>query len=334
MPHSLTFTSPNTILVPSTKFLISLPDEKLDTTIPYGYDQIHVRVCPNLKELVVRTEEPGAGLEEIRISVMDCERLEKVTFVSEMRVYEFYSLRCPLLHTIPEHVTHIASIDCSSLNTLPEDYSSIALIRCNGVEGEFTLPETVYNAMFVECESITRINLPRTRFIRCDVHKMPNIITIDNHVSHIDSYLTVMDCPKLLNIIGIASKTKGCYWIHRERHQLVKKLQAWFKRVGFANRLLRVIPQISEVWYSPDCKGGWFHVRRLVSTYAASQSPLQTFSPPPSILPLSRPGTPIHYNPHLEHTLLISSLSPLSPNLGPSPSLYQGPILECQVASL
>ena len=65
--------------------------------------------------------------------------------------------------------------------------------------------------------------------------------------------------PKCENIIS-----HNCYWlIHDKKIEYLIKLQKYIKNYILAKKINNIILVISEIYYSPDCKGGKAAIYRL-----------------------------------------------------------------------
>jgi hypothetical protein len=203
-------------------------EEKIDTNIEVLYCCTTVTSIPMLPKLKMLDCSSNTVLTSIpilpRLEKLYCQYCTSLTSIPELpKLYRLCCGWCRNIKNIPE-LLNLKELHCS--------YTSITSLP--------VLPKLeILNCRY--CKTLT--NIP----------KLPKLIRL--HCSG-DQCLTSIHVPSGTDTVGLL----GCKWISKcssfnSNIEALRTCQAIFRRKLTAKKLERILPTITEIYYSPGCKG-------------------------------------------------------------------------------
>ncbi len=197
--------------------LIKLP------VIP-GLKKLFCYYCPNLEEI---PNIPGLEI----LACKDCPKLKEIPVIAGLQ--QLYFNDCPKLEEIPVilGLKSLICYNCQNLKEIPEisGMCEFACIKCRSV---VKIPK------YLSCKYLGKMYYTLVHFIGTslfDIHGNRRVISTDFF---------------LINMPWITQNPD-----YEENLEKLRFLQKKFKRRYTGKKLEALIPQISEIYYSPGCKG-------------------------------------------------------------------------------
>lgn len=185
---------------------------------------------------------------------------------------------CPSLKTI-HGLNNVQALDCSGCIGLTriQDLNSLKNLNCSDCPS-LTKISNVKNLEILNCSyclSLKRIRGINTSILYCS--HCPHLIEINiPSIKRLLLSFHCVDCRLLTNIPDIDESItrsliiKGCPWINLKnnnyQHNIKKllKIQKWAKKIILYKRLIKMMPMIIQIYYDPECRGGYFHKKNLI----------------------------------------------------------------------
>lgn len=183
-----------------------------------------------------------------------CSNCPDLTDISNLSIRVLTCLNCPNLKTVSNlpNLVYLECFNCPSLTTLSDtEILRVANCCCTGITSFPNLP----NLLVLSCswsENLKEIPLfPKLQSLVCI--NCPNLVSI--HSS--PNYLDCSSCRFLLTIPPNIEHLRyvNSPWIKQTNTPKVVFLQRLFRKYLLSKKLLSLIPQISEIYYSPNYKG-------------------------------------------------------------------------------
>ncbi len=225
-------------------------DCRIITHIPPipGLQKLNCSSCPNLTDIATIP-----GLQDI--NCFNCPSLREIPIINELK-----NLECS--HCVS--ITHIPRLDnlkkltcshCYLVKSIPM-INGLKELRCSNCPLLTTIPllQSLEELKCYECKSLTNIQ------------KIDGLLYFDCH-----------RCPLLISVPIPKNKYSwevcysGCKWLNIENREfeeqiiLLERIQKWFKRISLRKRLVGMIPQILQLYYHPEAKGGYFHKKNMMT---------------------------------------------------------------------
>lgn len=242
---------------------------KMDNLIELSCKQIPIEKIPHFKNLK-------------KLSCFKCKNIANFPLFEHLEILNLSD--CPNINSLPPF-TKLKYLDCNGTNicNLPPSPELINLIidKCKQLK---EMPN--YKKLkILYCCFTNIVTLPPLKSLKklsCSYSKVENPPILNKLSSAFCSYSNIKYLPpirKTNSYYGFRScrlltdtslynepinkyynQFSGCVWLFPtpERLHKLKKLQKWFKKYIFINKLLKVLPEITKIYYTPGNLGYHF----------------------------------------------------------------------------
>jgi uncharacterized protein involved in tolerance to divalent cations len=194
-----------------------------------GLQELHCSYCPQLTSIPVIE-----GLQELHCH--NCPQLTSIPVIEGLRVLDCY--KCPLLKSIPviEGLQRLYCSNCPLLTSIPV-IEGLQILNCS------------------YCPQLTSIPVIKELQVLC-CYNCPLLTSIPV-IKGLKYYYSWLNYGTNYNEALIKLSENDCPWLKPSKEKLNKviTLQKYFKKTIMINSLMKIIPDITEVYYQPGNKG-------------------------------------------------------------------------------
>ena len=126
------------------------------------------------------------------------------------------------------------------------------------------IPDLLNLEWLVCCRGkVTQIsNLPKLEYLNCSytyITQIPNLPKLE-WLYCSGTWITEISVPKGCQVVA-----HDCPLLDDGNVNKLIKLQKWIRKIILANKMIRLAKskKFAEIYYSPDCKGGWWAKKEL-----------------------------------------------------------------------